>query len=214
MLEENRKTVQDLVAEVNVWTRIGKHANVIGLVGVTVFEGTRGAIVEAKLARTILSGTAGRLLWVVMEYAKHGCLSEYLRAKRFGRLDQSSDVVNDRSSNDDDDDDDDASRYVPPDEQTILSSRDMFRYALDVARGMEHLAERQVHIRYSNSNGGKRGKIIFSNRLVPASRFGGAQRARLRGRCAQNLRFRHGKGHSLFRLLSKENPGTNTYTVA
>ena len=40
-LAENRKTVQDLVAEVNVWTRIGKHANVISLVGVSVFEGTR-----------------------------------------------------------------------------------------------------------------------------------------------------------------------------
>ncbi|XP_065841698.1 fibroblast growth factor receptor 3-like [Oscarella lobularis] len=112
---DNRKTVQDLVAEVNVWTRIGKHANVIGLVGVSVFE-----------------GTMGRLLWVVMEHAKHGCLSEYLRAKRFGRIDQSSDDVND-----------DTLRYVPPDEQTVLTSRDMFRYALDVARGMEHLAERQ-----------------------------------------------------------------------
>ena len=75
----------------------------------------------------------GRLLWVVMEHAKHGCLSEYLRAKRFGRIDQSSDDVND-----------DTLRYVPPDEQTVLTSRDMFRYALDVARGMEHLAERQV----------------------------------------------------------------------
>ena len=41
VLADNRKTVQDLVAEVNVWTRIGKHANVIGLVGVSVFEGTR-----------------------------------------------------------------------------------------------------------------------------------------------------------------------------
>ena len=71
-----------------------------------------------------------RLLWVVMEYAKHGCLSDYLRDKRFGRLD--------------DDDDDETLRYVPPDEQTILSSCDMFRYALDVARGMEHLVLKQV----------------------------------------------------------------------
>ena len=83
-----------------------------------------------------------------MEYARHGCLSKYLRTKHFSRLDQSSDDVNDRLSNDDDDDDDDddALRCVPPDEQTVLSSRDMFRYALDVARGMEHVVEKQVLI--------------------------------------------------------------------
>ena len=72
------------------------------------------------------------MLWVIMEHAEHGCLSDYLRAKRFGRdpthQNSDTDVVN----------------YVPPDEQSVLSSGDMFRYALDVARGMEHLALKGV----------------------------------------------------------------------
>ena len=68
------------------------------------------------------------MLWVLMEYADHGCLSDYMRAKRFGGKNADVDVTS----------------YVPPDEQNVLSSRDMFRYALDVARGMEHLTMREV----------------------------------------------------------------------
>ncbi|XP_065841633.1 fibroblast growth factor receptor 3-like isoform X2 [Oscarella lobularis] len=135
---KDRKSVQDLASEVTVWQRIGEHKNVISLVGVTSFQ-----------------NPAGTMLWVLMEYADHGCLSDYMRAKRFGGKNADVDVTS----------------YVPPDEQNVLSSRDMFRYALDVARGMEHLTMREcIHRDLAARN-----VLVCNGEVLKISDFGMAK---------------------------------------
>ncbi|XP_065841913.1 fibroblast growth factor receptor 3-like [Oscarella lobularis] len=60
--QRGQRSIQKLAAEVSVWTTIGCHENVIGLLGVCCLNGGG--------------------LWIVMEYAEKGNLLAYIRAAK------------------------------------------------------------------------------------------------------------------------------------
>uniref|UniRef100_A0AAG5CXG3 receptor protein-tyrosine kinase n=1 Tax=Anopheles atroparvus TaxID=41427 RepID=A0AAG5CXG3_ANOAO len=92
--------VKDLVCEMEVMKMIGKHVNIINLLGCCCKDGP---------------------LYVIVEYAPHGNLKNFLRSHRFG------------------------SNYetTGEKEKKILTQKELISFAYQIARGMEHLASRR-----------------------------------------------------------------------
>ncbi|XP_058128873.1 fibroblast growth factor receptor homolog 1-like [Anopheles ziemanni] len=93
--------VKDLVCEMEVMKMIGKHVNIINLLGCCCKDGP---------------------LYVIVEYAPHGNLKNFLRSHRFG------------------------SNYEATGgekEKKILTQKELISFAYQIARGMEHLASRR-----------------------------------------------------------------------
>ena len=95
--------VKDLVCEMEVMKMIGKHINIINLLGCCCQDGP---------------------LYVIVEYAPHGNLRDFLRKHR------------PRSSYDNSEEK----------EEKTLTQKDLVSFAYQVARGMEYLASRKVGI--------------------------------------------------------------------
>lgn len=96
--------MMDLVSEMEMMKMIGKHINIINLLGCC---------------------TQGGPLFVVVEYAPHGNLRDFLRQHRT------------------------SSGYEPAigiveKEKKTLTQKDLVSFAYQVARGMEYLASRRV----------------------------------------------------------------------
>lgn len=87
-----------------VMKMIGKHVNIINLLGCCCKDGP---------------------LYVIVEYAPHGNLKDFLRSHRFG------------TSNYDD-------MISGEKEKKILTQKELISFAFQIARGMEHLASRRV----------------------------------------------------------------------
>jgi serine/threonine protein kinase len=98
--------VIDLVSEMEIMKMIGKHSNIINLLGCCTQDGP---------------------LYVVMEYAPHGNLRDFLRQHRpsFGY---------------------DTALIKEPKEKKTLTQKDIVSFAYQVARGMEYLASRRVSL--------------------------------------------------------------------
>ena len=98
--------VMDLVSEMEMIKMIGKHINIINLLGCCTQDGP---------------------LYVVVEYAPHGNLRDFLRRHR------------------------PSTGYEPAigidlKEKKIRTQKDLFSFAYQVARGMEYLASRRVSL--------------------------------------------------------------------
>lgn len=96
--------MMDLVSEMEMMKMIGKHINIINLLGCCTQNGP---------------------LYVVVEYAPHGNLRDFLRQHRS------------------------SSGYEPAigiaeKERKTLTQKDLVSFAYQVARGMEYLASRRV----------------------------------------------------------------------
>lgn len=106
---------------------IGKHKNIINLLGACTQDGEAAA---PRRAGVRLDGSDGGFvspagpLYVLVEYASKGNLREYLRARRPPGMDYSFDTCK------------------IPDEQ--LTFKDLVSCAYQVARGMEYLASQKV----------------------------------------------------------------------
>jgi Serine/threonine protein kinase len=98
--------MMDLVSEMEMMKMIGKHINIINLLGCCTQDGP---------------------LYVVVEYAPHGNLRDFLRQHR------------------------PSSGYEPAigsdlKEKKTLTQKDLVSFAYQVARGMEYLASRRVSL--------------------------------------------------------------------
>jgi serine/threonine protein kinase len=98
--------MMDLVSEMEMMKMIGKHINIINLLGCCTQDGP---------------------LYVVVEYAPHGNLRDFLRQHR------------------------PSSGYEPAigtdlKEKKTLTQKDLVSFAYQVARGMEYLASRRVSV--------------------------------------------------------------------
>lgn len=99
--------MMDLVSEMEMMKMIGKHRNILNLLGCC---------------------TQGGVLYVVVEYAPHGNLRDFLRQRR------------------------PASGYEPAiglnvKDDYSLSQKTLISFALQIARGMEYLASKRVSLR-------------------------------------------------------------------
>ncbi|XP_058813312.1 fibroblast growth factor receptor homolog 1-like isoform X2 [Topomyia yanbarensis] len=95
--------VKDLVCEMEVMKMIGKHVNIINLLGCCCKDGP---------------------LYVIVEYAPHGNLKDFLRSHRFGTSMYEDSVSGEK-------------------EKKILTLKELISFAYQIARGMEHLASRR-----------------------------------------------------------------------
>lgn len=113
----------DLISEMETMKELGKHPNIINLLGCC---------------------TAGGELLVIMEYAEHGSLLEFLRTNRDNYTYEkpkynvcSLDVIP-MNPNDPE----------TPNGKHNLTFKDLMSYAYQVARGMDYLAQRKaIHIK-------------------------------------------------------------------
>lgn len=112
---------------------IGKHKNIINLLGACTQDGEAAArhgdddynaMINCVLKVTLSSVLHTGPLYVLVEYASKGNLREYLRARRPPGMDYSFDTCK------------------IPDEQ--LTFKDLVSCAYQVARGMEYLASQKV----------------------------------------------------------------------
>lgn len=113
---------------------IGKHVNIINLLGCCCKDGP---------------------LYVIVEYAPHGNLKDFLRGHRFGTANYE-DMISGGDK-----------------EKKILTQKELISFAYQIARGMEHLASRRVSLDRA-CNCPKSYATIFA---VHSSRFGSAERA-------------------------------------
>ncbi|XP_062558666.1 fibroblast growth factor receptor homolog 1-like isoform X2 [Armigeres subalbatus] len=95
--------VKDLVCEMEVMKMIGKHVNIINLLGCCCKDGP---------------------LYVIVEYAPHGNLKDFLRSHRFCTTNYEDMVSGEK-------------------EKKILTQKELISFAYQIARGMEHLASRR-----------------------------------------------------------------------
>ncbi|XP_055585021.1 fibroblast growth factor receptor homolog 1-like [Uranotaenia lowii] len=95
--------VKDLVCEMEVMKMIGKHVNIINLLGCCCKDGP---------------------LYVIVEYAPHGNLKDFLRSHRFGTANYDDMVSGEK-------------------EKKILTQKELISFAYQIARGMEYLASRR-----------------------------------------------------------------------
>lgn len=95
--------VKDLVCEMEVMKMIGKHVNIINLLGCCCKDGP---------------------LYVIVEYAPHGNLKDFLRSHRFGTANYEDMISGEK-------------------EKKILTQKELISFAYQIARGMEHLASRR-----------------------------------------------------------------------
>lgn len=126
------KDLSDLVSEMEMMKMIGKHKNIINLLGACTqdgeatlhYRGDDNTIINCVLKVTLCSLLHAGPLYVLVEYASKGNLREYLRARRPPGMDYSFDTCK------------------IPDEQ--LTFKDLVSCAYQVARGMEYLASQKV----------------------------------------------------------------------
>lgn len=128
------KDLSDLVSEMEMMKMIGKHKNIINLLGACTQAGGRLGRRGAGPGWGRGGGGAGSgpseaplpagPLYVLVEYAAKGNLREYLRARRPPGMDYSFDTCK------------------LPEEQ--LTFKDLVSCAYQVARGMEYLASQKV----------------------------------------------------------------------
>lgn len=130
------KDLSDLVSEMEMMKMIGKHKNIINLLGACTQDGERPRadaaqeVTNMSCAGASFTETArspvpcAGPLYVLVEYASKGNLREYLRARRPPGMDYSFDTCK------------------IPDEQ--LTFKDLVSCAYQVARGMEYLASQKV----------------------------------------------------------------------
>ncbi|XP_055612956.1 fibroblast growth factor receptor homolog 1-like, partial [Uranotaenia lowii] len=104
MLKENHTdaNVKGLVCEMEIMKMIGKHVNIINLLGCCCTDGP---------------------LYVIVEYAPHGNLKDFLRSHRFGLANDFVKVSEERK-------------------KEILIEKELISFAYQIARGMEYLASR------------------------------------------------------------------------
>jgi len=109
--QQSEKEVLDLVKEIEIMKAVGGHDNIVNLLGAC-------------------TQPAGQPLMAILEYAEHGNLRDFLRARR-GVIFSSTDQL-------------DGSHSVRP--PRPVTTKEMVRFAFQVARGMEFLAGRRcVH---------------------------------------------------------------------
>ncbi|XP_017860577.1 PREDICTED: fibroblast growth factor receptor homolog 2 [Drosophila arizonae] len=107
--EHTDADMASLVREMEVMKMIGKHINIINLLGCCSQSGP---------------------LWVIVEYAPHGNLKDFLKQNRPGQLQRRSDsdgYLDDKS--------------MQPQQQ--LGEKELTMFAFQIARGMEYLASRR-----------------------------------------------------------------------
>ena len=161
------KDLSDLVSEMEMMKMIGKHKNIINLLGACTQGGeSQGLRVGCVLRAVRVVGGAARgqgggrpagrpseppappgPLYVLVEYAAKGNLREYLRARRPPGTDYSFDTCR------------------LPEEQ--LTFKDLVSCAYQVARGMEYLASQKVS-GAGQWGDGERGLERPGDRLEPA----------------------------------------------
>lgn len=152
----------DLVSEMEMMKMIGKHINIINLLGCCTQNGP---------------------LYVVVEYAPHGNLRDFLRQHRS------------------------SSGYEPAigiveKEKKTLTQKDLVSFAYQVARGMEYLASRRV-----SREAGRWAFFLTTGVIsVYTSRFGSQERVGERRLHFKNSRLWTGQRRTLQRLL-QENHG-------
>lgn len=147
------KDLSDLVSEMEMMKMIGKHKNIINLLGACTQDGEWAALGLCERGGTPCSERhsvplAGPL-YVLVEYASKGNLREYLRARRPPGMDYSFDTCK------------------IPDEQ--LTFKDLVSCAYQVARGMEYLASQKV------VQSPKKSHFLVYNRLKLENRLPNAQ---------------------------------------
>ncbi|KAH8419619.1 hypothetical protein KR222_009886, partial [Zaprionus bogoriensis] len=108
--EHTDADMASLVREMEVMKMIGKHINIINLLGCCSQNGP---------------------LWVIVEYAPHGNLKDFLKQNRPGTLQRRSDSDGYL---------DDRSLMAPPQQ---LGEKELIMFAFQIARGMEYLASRR-----------------------------------------------------------------------
>lgn len=125
------KDLSDLVSEMEMMKMIGKHKNIINLLGACTQDGewvaagycrVRGQFGLLNAAAAVAAAPGP--LYVLVEFASKGNLREYLRARRPPGMDYTFDTCK------------------IPDEQ--LTFKDLVSCAYQVARGMEYLASQKV----------------------------------------------------------------------
>lgn len=124
------KDLSDLVSEMEMMKMIGKHKNIINLLGACTQDGEAAHPGRTPVRPSVRGRSDGERvspagpLYVLVEYASKGNLREYLRARRPPGMDYSFDTCK------------------IPDEQ--LTFKDLVSCAYQVARGMEYLASQKV----------------------------------------------------------------------
>lgn len=174
---------------------IGKHKNIINLLGACTQDGEwaalglceRGGAACSERRSVLLAGP----LYVLVEYASKGNLREYLRARRPPGMDYSFDTCK------------------IPDEQ--LTFKDLVSCAYQVARGMEYLASQKVQ-----GGGSTHSKMIvvgswtevFDARVPPSSVYpqglGSQKRPGDGGQRHEDRRLRPRQGRAQHRLLQED----------
>jgi len=114
--------MMDLVSEMEMMKMIGKHINIINLLGCCTQDGPLYVVVEYAP-----HGNLRDFLRQHVEYAPHGNLRDFLRQHR------------------------PSSGYEPAigsdlKEKKTLTQKDLVSFAYQVARGMEYLASRRVSL--------------------------------------------------------------------
>lgn len=133
------KDLSDLVSEMEMMKMIGKHKNIINLLGACTQDGesrvqmvpSHRVVDQPESYWSVLFSHPGPL-YVLVEYASKGNLREYLRARRPPGMDYSFDTCK------------------IPDEQ--LTFKDLVSCAYQVARGMEYLASQKVSCSVNSVN--------------------------------------------------------------
>lgn len=121
-----------MVSEMEMMKMIGKHKNIINLLGACTQDGEWVAATNCRVRGQfgLLNAVAAAAtappgpLYVLVEFASKGNLREYLRARRPPGMDYTFDTCK------------------IPDEQ--LTFKDLVSCAYQVARGMEYLASQKV----------------------------------------------------------------------
>jgi serine/threonine protein kinase len=122
----------DLMSEMETMKELGRHPNIINLLGCCT---TRGE------------------LFVIMEFAEHGSLLEFLRSnRRHYSFEKPNEIAID----------------MDPNTPLVLTFRDLMSYAYQVARGMDYLAQRK----YVHRDLAARNVLIAANHVAKICDFG------------------------------------------
>ena len=171
---------------------IGKHKNIINLLGACTQDGEAAAAPRrlcVRLNGTLRAGVSpAGPLYVLVEYASKGNLREYLRARRPPGMDYSFDTCK------------------IPDEQ--LTFKDLVSCAYQVARGMEYLASQKV--RHAGPDAPAGASVLPVPDLLPPppavhpQRPGGQERPGDRRQRHEDRRLRPCQRRAQHRLLQED----------